>query len=85
MVATRNSGTATVESVSTLSVRSSSEPRNIAEAMPMNNATGTDTSAVKPASTSEFGRRVVIRLLTGRLFDSDVPKLPVTTCTSHAK
>ncbi len=67
MVAIRNSGTATVDSVSTLSTRSSSEPRNIADEMPISSATGTETSAVSPASTSEFGRRVAISSLTGRV------------------
>jgi hypothetical protein len=53
--------------------------------MPIESAIGTETSAVNPANTSVFGRRVAISSLTGRLLDSDVPKLPVTICMSHWK
>src|SRR5213592_3854597 len=51
--AIRNSGTDTVHTVATLTTRSNSDPRYIADRMPRASATGTDTAVVAADSISE--------------------------------
>src|SRR5512141_2090090 len=84
-VATRNSGTDTIDTAATLTARSNQEPRHIAEAIPSTNASGTETSAVAAASNSELGRRLPIIVATGRLLTRDWPGSPVTMPTSHCQ
>src|SRR5258708_38152202 len=77
-VATRNSGTATIDRVSRFSTRSSREPRYMADKMPIDNAIGTDTAAATPARSSDLGNRRAMSSLTGTLLDSDWPGSPDT-------
>ena len=65
MVATRNSGTATMASVTTLSARSIRPPRFMADPMPMDRATGIATMAARAASSRLLGKRSSMTSPTG--------------------
>src|SRR3954467_12471428 len=73
-VATRNSGTDTTATAPVEAARSNHDPRHTADAMPSDNAIGTENSAVTAASSSEFGSRLPISSPTGTRDVDDMPR-----------
>ncbi len=84
-VATRNSGTATIARVTKLRQLSMRPPRPIAEPIPSTSATGTETSAVAPASIKVLGTRPAISSPTGMALETDTPMSPVSRLINQCR